>query len=163
LWLGGAIKDAFASVKTTIASFGASIFGDGQSIGANLARGVVAGIMGGLPGIMGAAAQMVGAATSSAQGAGRIKSPSRLWRDEVGYQLSSGAAVGVGQGAGAVDRAAAGMVGSSTAAASSAVSGGGGRSITMNFSAGSIVLHAPPGSNGRAFAAEFFSALEELA
>ena len=79
--------------------------------------------------------------------------------------MPAGAAEGVARGTPALERATAGMVGAGASAAMGGSTGvsGAGRSIVMNFSPGSIVLHAPQGSSGRAFAAEFFSALEGLA
>lgn len=78
---------------------------DWLSIGANIISGIATGIRNGVGVIIDAARQAAQAAFAAAKEALGIKSPSRLFRNEIGYRMSEGAALGVTDGISLVDRA----------------------------------------------------------
>lgn len=76
------------------------------SAGRNFVMGFVNGIRGAIGAAASAAASMARAAMSSAKAALGIHSPSRVMRDEVGYYVAAGMAVGIRENAGMVQKAA---------------------------------------------------------
>ena len=86
------IRDSFSSI-------------DWLSIGSNIVRGIANGIKNGAGAIISAAKEAAQSAFAAAKSALGIKSPSRLFRQEVGYRISEGAALGISDGIGLVDRA----------------------------------------------------------
>ena len=78
-------------------------------VGRESARGMVVGMREGYPAIEAAAAEMVNRAIRSAKAKAVIKSPSHVFRDEVGYQMSAGVAWGIEQGTTIAEKAASDM------------------------------------------------------
>lgn len=76
------------------------------SAGRNFVMGFVNGIRGAIGAAASAAASMARAAMSSAKAALGIHSPSRVMRDQVGYYVAAGMAVGMRDNAGMVQKAA---------------------------------------------------------
>ena len=70
-----------------------------QSAGAYMAQGLAAGMKAALPEVTAAANQLVAQAEKAAQAKAKIHSPSRLFRDEVGFWIGAGVAVGIDKSA----------------------------------------------------------------
>lgn len=70
-----------------------------QSAGAYMAQGLAAGMRAALPEVTAAANQLVAQAEKAAQAKAKIHSPSRLFRDEVGFWIGAGVAVGIDKSA----------------------------------------------------------------
>ena len=79
------VKDTFSNI-------------DWKSIGSNIIRGIANGISNGASMIISAAKEAAQRAFEAAKSALGIKSPSRLFRAEVGYRISQGAALGITDG-----------------------------------------------------------------
>ena len=82
-------------VRNIINAFGET---DWLSIGSNIIRGIANGISNGASMIISAAKEAAQRAFEAAKSALGIKSPSRLFRAEVGYRISQGAALGITDG-----------------------------------------------------------------
>jgi hypothetical protein len=110
-----------------------------MSIGQNIAIGIANGITAGAPAIQNAIFAAVNQALAAARAALGIASPSAVFRDQIGMQMSAGMAEGVMGGMGGV-QAAVGQV------ASGALTAGQGSSTTnnnqrsINFAPGAIVI-----------------------
>ena len=78
-------------------------------VGRESARGMAVGMREMYPLIEATAAEMVNRAIRSAKAKAVIKSPSHVFRDEVGYQISAGVAWGIEQGTPLAERAASDM------------------------------------------------------
>ena len=78
---------------------------DWGSIGSDIISGIAAGIRNGASAIISAAKEAAQRAFEAAKSALGIKSPSRLFRNEIGYRMSEGAALGITDGISLVDRA----------------------------------------------------------
>ena len=78
-------------------------------VGRESARGMAVGMREMYPSIEATAAEMVNRAIRSAKAKAVIKSPSHVFRDEVGYQISAGVAWGIEQGTPLAERAASDM------------------------------------------------------
>ena len=78
---------------------------DWLSLGADIVSGIARGIMNGSGAIIAAAQEAASRALAAAKAALGIKSPSRVFRNEVGYQISQGAALGVYDGISLLDQA----------------------------------------------------------
>lgn len=90
-----AVSSAARGVITTaytVANSATSMF---TSVGQNIARGIAAGISAGSGAIAAAARSAVQAAVAAAKAAAAISSPSKLFRDEVGYFMGLGVAAGL--------------------------------------------------------------------
>ena len=70
-----------------------------QSAGAYMAQGLAVGMRSALAEVTAAANQLVAQAEKAAQAKAKIKSPSRLFRDEVGWWIGAGVAVGIDKSA----------------------------------------------------------------
>lgn len=70
-----------------------------QSAGAYMAQGLAVGMRSALPEVTAAANQLVAQAEKAAQAKAKIHSPSRLFRDEVGWWIGAGVAVGIDKSA----------------------------------------------------------------
>jgi hypothetical protein len=75
---------------------------------------------------------LIGAAIEQGKTSGKIRSPSALFADEIGYQISAGVAVGMGRGLGLVTSSSAAMVNAARASA------GGGMGAGMGENAGGM-------------------------
>ena len=85
------IEASIAGAKNTAESLSP---GTGKAI----AEGVASGIGAGAGAVAAAAGQMVAAALAEAQARAKINSPSKLFRDEVGWYISEGVAAGIEDG-----------------------------------------------------------------
>lgn len=70
-----------------------------QSAGYYMAQGLAVGMKSALPEVTAAANQLVAQAEKAAQAKAKIHSPSRLFRDEVGWWIGAGISVGIDQSA----------------------------------------------------------------
>ena len=103
------------SVNTVIASAqSAADTGQFSSVGAQIAGGIAKGISNGTSVVVAAVKRLVEDALEAAKEAAEIRSPSRLFRDEIGAQISAGAAVGVESNAFLLRKAVNNMVAEST-------------------------------------------------
>ena len=91
----GAVAGAVRGVVATAIAAGNAATGGASAIGANIARGIAAGISSGSGAIAAAARSAVQAAVAAAKAAAAISSPSKLFRDEVGYYMGLGVAAGL--------------------------------------------------------------------
>ncbi len=127
--VGGVVSNVLGAIS----SAATAVYNGAQSIGTNLVNGIIAGISLASPLLAAAVQGLASMTTSTAQAAHKVASPSKEWRDEIGYQLPAGAAEGVYDGAPLMARAANDVAGTTTAAgakgASSAGMGGGGLTI----------------------------------
>lgn len=82
----------------------------GRQVGAALGGGITAGIAGQINNIASAARAAVNAALQAAKEEAKIGSPSRVFADEVGSELSAGMALGLEEGTREVMAAAAGVI-----------------------------------------------------
>lgn len=89
-----AAQAGVAAIRGAVNSIG-SLYGQGYSIGASFGQGVAAGLYAMLGAVQAAASAIVAAAAQAAAAAGRISSPSRLMRDEIGVPLAQGVIVGM--------------------------------------------------------------------
>lgn len=76
--------------------------GEMQSAGSYMAQGLAVGMRSALSEVTSAANQLVAQAEKAAQAKAKIHSPSRLFRDEVGWWIGAGVAVGIDRSAGMV-------------------------------------------------------------
>ena len=81
-----------------------------QSVGAQLAEGVAAGITGGAESTSSAASQMINSTLEATKQAADINSPSKLFQTEIGEKLAEGIAVGMTKLISQIANAIAGMV-----------------------------------------------------
>lgn len=141
---GGILDDIVGKVEQALALYNAistaaaNVKAAAVSIGTNLVAGIIQGLSLASPGLAAAVAAVAQMTTATAQSAHQIKSPSREWRDDVGYQLGAGEAAGVYDAAPLVQRAVADMAGATTAAGRGAVAGSplattAGRSMVVNL------------------------------
>jgi hypothetical protein len=111
-----------------------------QNIGLAISLGIAAGITSGTPAIVSAVYAAINQAILAAKAALGIASPSKVFQQQIGLQMSAGMAGGVTMGAPLVDRAVTDVSG--RAVASAAAAGGGGttnnnqRNITVNVTVG---------------------------
>ena len=128
------VASFFTGVYATISTAAQTVYQTAIGIGSNLINGIIAGLQGGLPGLLGVVAQVALATTAGAKGGFKVASPSRVWRDEIGYQLPAGAAKGIEKGKPLMLRAAA-----STAANTNAA--GRATSSITTAGPGGVVIH----------------------
>lgn len=109
--IGGKIAGGFGNVKNLIGGKFKGIhghivnaFGNVKSIGLNVVKGIAAGITGGISYIKGVITDFVGNVTGFIKKVFKIKSPSKLMRDEVGTYITQGI------GDGMTDRTAMGSI-----------------------------------------------------
>jgi tape measure domain-containing protein len=165
--LGSSLSGVWTTIQGWIATAAAAVGAVSQAIGTNLVNGIIAGISLASPMLAAAIQGLAAMSTGTMQTATQIHSPSKVWRDDIGYQLPAGAAEGVYDGAPLMATAARDVAGMTTrsgaSAASSAggamVGGGGGR--TYNFAAGSVVIQVQ-GGNARSIAADLMTELEAI-
>ena len=92
---GDLIAAAWDIIKKLIDAFKET---DWKSVGDNIMEGIKQGIANGVGKIVSAAKEAANKAFAAAKEALGIKSPSRLFRAEVGYRISQGAALGITDG-----------------------------------------------------------------
>ena len=141
---GGILDDITGKIERALALYNAistaaaNVKAAAVSIGTNLVAGIIQGLSLASPGLAAAVAAVAQMTTATAQSAHQIKSPSREWRDDVGYQLGAGEAAGVYAAAPLVQRAVADTAGATTATgrgavASSPLATTAGRSMVVNL------------------------------
>lgn len=128
---------AWASVTDAIGAAVAWLQGVSLSdIGTQMIEGLVSGIMSAGPKILASLSGLVTGAVDGVKGILGIHSPSRVFADQVGYQMGAGVAVGVDDSSGEVQAAtgamAAGAVGAATPAGGSASAPAGGSFSFVN-------------------------------
>ena len=120
-------------------------YSGGYSAGSQLGEGLKIGIRAKIGAVAREAAKMVYSATAAAKNAAKTASPSRLWRDEIGMQLSAGAAIGIARGSRDVAEAARNAIPHVTIPAVltpvSLTGGGGGGSLSAAMSDGSLAMN----------------------
>lgn len=158
--LTAGLSGLWEQIKGWIMTAAGAVGSVAQSIGSNLVQGIIAGIGLASPMLAAAIQGLASLSTNTMQGATKIASPSKLWRDEVGYQLPAGAAEGVYDGAPLMARAARDVAGLSTGAGASAAAGvataGGATSGPI-----SIVFNIT-GEGGRSVKQQVIEALQEV-
>lgn len=113
--LAGGITNSFESVSVALDSGLASAEANADvsgftGVGENIASGIAAGISSGAGEVASAVRKLIEMALETAKKAGEIRSPSRLFRDEVGEMIAAGAAEGIEGGSEWVRNAALAMV-----------------------------------------------------
>ena len=82
----------------------------GKDIGKQVGEGIAAGIKSSIKEAEKAAEEIIGATEKKAKKKAKIKSPSALFRDEVGAQIAAGVALGIDQGTASVESSAKDMI-----------------------------------------------------
>lgn len=95
-----AVRNAAAAISNTVKSNFAGILGtsSGTMIGSNFVAGIAAGINSGKADVVEAAMAVASAATGAAKMILKIRSPSRVARDEIGYMYDMGLVEGLLEG-----------------------------------------------------------------
>lgn len=105
-----AVRSGIAQMVAAASAGRGQMSAAGQGIGAALGQGIAAGIRGQIGAVAAAAASLVTTAVNAARNAGAIRSPSRVMRDEVGYNLALGTQMGILDGLPGIYRASEQMV-----------------------------------------------------
>lgn len=127
-----------------------------QNIGLAISLGIAAGITSGTPAIVSAVYAAINQAILAAKAALGIASPSKVFQQQIGLQMSAGMAGGVTMGAPLVDRAVTDVSG--RAVASAAAAGGGGGGSTLNV--GGLTIVQQPGQNAQQLAQTVIAEIE---
>ena len=140
-----AIPQVIAGIRDAFSRF------DWGEIGLNIIKGIASGIANAVGILVDAA---IGAARSALEGAKNflgIKSPSKLMRDEVGFNISAGIAEGILQGSGAITDAMGMVEGQVTDSAQSWLASGpiaaGGRANSYSYGGFEINVYQAPGQS----------------
>ncbi|XOW21473.1 tape measure protein [Lactococcus cremoris] len=91
----GKAISAVQSMISSVRNSAASSAGQFQSVGAMIGAGLATGMYSALGQVRAAADALVSEANRAAQAKAKIHSPSRLFRDEVGWYIGAGVAVGI--------------------------------------------------------------------
>jgi tape measure domain-containing protein len=91
----GTATAAVQSMISAVRNSAAASAGQFQSVGAMIGAGLAAGMYSALGQVRAAADALVSEANRAAQAKAKIHSPSRLFRDEVGWYIGAGIAVGI--------------------------------------------------------------------
>lgn len=166
--IGNAIKQAPARVRAGLSAIPGivmSIAGAAKSAAASVGRaivdGIVAGIKAGAGAIKDAAVGVAKGALDGAKGALGIKSPSTVFRDQVGKMISEGLAQGILAKAGLAKQAVTDVTGSLLATAKAGLDKY--DRLTLNAEVASVRLLAKGKAAGNALAAAYRTAKGELA
>lgn len=135
---GDIIAACFDIIGKIIQSFGETDWG---SIGDNIIDGIYNGIMRGVYKIVEAAKSAAQKAFEAAKSALGIKSPSRLFRAEVGYRISQGAALGITDGIPLMTRAMNDLTNATNAAFTSRLRMGASQTGNAGFGGRQIVIN----------------------
>lgn len=93
-----AVQGMVASVATAISAMVKSLVTAAVSLGSQIASGIAQGISAGASAIANAAKNAASAALDAAKKLLGIASPSKVFADQVGYQMSAGMAAGIARG-----------------------------------------------------------------
>lgn len=96
-----AVRGIITSARETIAGFRASF----MTVGSNIIQGVADGIRNGASAVVSAAQNAARQALNAAKSFLGIRSPSRVFRDQIGGQMSAGMAIGIERNMGVVENA----------------------------------------------------------
>ncbi len=161
-------SNAISAAKDAVGKIAGAFKISWSSIGSSIASGIASGISAGVRAIKDAAVGAATAALNAAKSALGIKSPSRVFRDAVGYQIPAGMAQGIYQGAWMVNRALTGLATPPTVAGGGGVSGlalagaggGGGSTTAIEVSFGDIIIQGGPATAGKVVVESITSALQ---
>ena len=154
----GAVKtgigNAIAAAKTGVSNIRSAFTGAGWfAVGSSIISGIVSGIRSGVGNLASAAASAAKSALAAAKSALGIKSPSAVFRDQVGRMIPAGVALGIYDGASLVNRAVSALaLGGTSGGYSVGVSGGfalagaGGGSTTTTETTINVYVTAGPGA-----------------
>ena len=98
LSLIGAVMSAIGQIASTIINKALEIPGQMISIGAQIIQGLVNGIMSGVSSVVSAIGNVVSSAVNAAKSFLGIASPSRVFRDQIGWMITQGLALGIKKG-----------------------------------------------------------------
>lgn len=96
-----AVRGIITNARETIAGFRASF----MTVGSNIIQGVANGIRNGASAVVSAAQNAARQALNAAKSFLGIRSPSRVFRDQIGGQMSAGMAIGIERNMGVVENA----------------------------------------------------------
>lgn len=105
----GAVSSAAGSVAQGAANTMGGYVGSFRSVGTNLMQGTTSGIVAGSPAVSAAAENAVADALNAAKAKAGVKSPSTIWRKDLGQQLAKGAELGILDGTAGAAKAAENM------------------------------------------------------
>ncbi len=144
------------AVNKLVTDFKNASAGPAQNIGIAISLGIAAGITAGTPAIVNAVYAAINQAILAAKAALGIASPSKVFQQQIGLQMSAGMAGGVAMGAPLVDRAVTDVSSRAPAAMAGAAGGGGGNTTSI----GGITIQAQPGQNVQQIAAAVIAEIE---
>lgn len=98
LSLIGSVASAIGNIASTIVNGLMSLPGQLVSIGGQIIQGLVNGIMSGVSSVVSAIGNVVSSAVSAAKNFLGIHSPSRVFRDQIGWMITRGMAQGISKG-----------------------------------------------------------------
>ena len=98
LSLIGSVASAIGNIASTIVNGLMSLPGQLVSIGSQIIQGLVNGIMSGVSSVVSAIGNVVSSAVSAAKNFLGIHSPSRVFRDQIGWMITQGMALGIKKG-----------------------------------------------------------------
>lgn len=96
--LFGAIGSAMSTIANAIVNGVKSLPGQLLSIGGQIVQGLINGIRSGISGVVSAIGDMVSSAVNAAKNFLGIHSPSRVFRDQIGWMITQGMALGIKKG-----------------------------------------------------------------
>jgi TP901 family phage tail tape measure protein len=146
---GGVLDQFVAGLTGLLNEVMRQVFPASQNIGLQLANGIAAGIGAGIPFIQQAAIAAVNAAIAATKAALGIASPSQVFKQQIGMQMSAGMAQGVLSELPGVQQAV-GQV--SSGALSSGQGGGTTNDNRRSYGPISITVNAAPGQDANAIA-----------
>ena len=98
LSLIGSVASAIGNIASTIVNGLMSLPGQLVSIGGKIIQGLVNGILSGVSSVVSAIGNVVSSAVSAAKNFLGIHSPSRVFRDQIGWMITQGMALGIKKG-----------------------------------------------------------------
>ena len=98
LSLIGSVMSAIGEIASTIINKVMELPGQMLSIGGQIIQGLVNGIMSGVSSVVSAIGNVVSSAVSAAKNFLGIHSPSRVFRDQIGWMITQGMALGIKKG-----------------------------------------------------------------
>jgi hypothetical protein len=141
---GGVLDQFVVGLANLLHEVTRQVFPASQNIGWQLAHGIAAGIDAGAPAIQNAIFAAVNAALAAARAALGIASPSKVFKEQIGVQMSAGMAEGVMGGMGQVQQAVSQVSSGALGATGGSTTNNNQRSIV--FEPGAIVVGGNGGS-----------------